>query len=437
MADKVDERLLTTTLRKAAENNTVSNKTVAPLFPEKSQQSLSWARIHLAKYGLLEPVTEADYKITEKGRELAREGKPITFDYLRSLSQVGRRREVRNQPVHPPPVLARQLPLNLILYGPPGTGKTRKILEEYIPQFADGQRYEMVTFHPSYSYEEFMEGLRPVIQPGNDQNPREEEGEPSATERAGTAELVRYEIVPGVFRRICQRAAADPDKRYALFIDEINRGNVPALFGELITLVEEDKRGGQVVTLPYSGERFSVPRNLHIIGTMNTADRSIALLDVALRRRFEFEEIGVDYDVLRNELQRVQELDQQGLDVEKMLRRMNERISYLYDQDHCIGHGWLISVSNLTDLCKTFNCKIIPLLREYFYDDWTKVCRVLGEHPEQSRMTDFITKRKLSAENLFGRAQDLGKDKWLYSVGDYTKWQISHFTKVAESPVVE
>ena len=303
------------------------------------------------------------------------------------------------------------LPLNLILYGPPGTGKTRKILEEYVPLFTDGskRRYEIVTFHPSYSYEEFVEGLRPVIlqrekQDSSHTSDNVPTGEAHATIRE-TVDVVHYEDVPGVFRRICKRAARDPDSRYALFIDEINRGNVPALFGELITLIEEDKRGKEV-TLAYSAprqrslssatseideeHRFSVPPNLHIIGTMNTADRSIALLDVALRRRFKFEEISIDYDALRNALGQAHELHEQRIDVVEILKRMNERICFLYDRDHQIGHGWLTNIKSIDDLNQKFYYNIIPLLTQYFYDDWTKVCLILGEHPEQARQNDLI-----------------------------------------------
>jgi 5-methylcytosine-specific restriction protein B len=256
--------------------------------------------------------------------------------------------------------------------------------------------------------------------------------------------------VPGVFKRICRRAVLDPDNPYALFVDEINRGNVPALFGELITLIEEDKRGIEV-TLAYSAprrgrraglpsatlepqeERFSVPPNLHIIGTMNTADRSIALLDVALRRRFEFEEIGIDYDALENALG-IRELREEGLDVAKILRQMNERICYLYDRDHQIGHRWLIQIRSLAELRDAFYYKIIPFLVEYFYDDWSKVCSVLGEHPEQARSTDLIEKKRLSAENLFGRDQGRSEDKWTYSVGDRQTWTAKHFAKIAGVP---
>jgi len=139
-------------------------------------------------------------------------------------------------------------------------------------------RYEFVTFHQAYSYEDFVEGIRPELD--------EESGELS------------YSPQDGVFRRICQRAEADPEHRYAIFIDEINRGNVAKIFGELITLIETDKRTsgdkGMRITLPYSREPFGVPKNLDIYGTMNTADRSIALLDTALRRRFRFKELMPD-----------------------------------------------------------------------------------------------------------------------------------------------
>jgi 5-methylcytosine-specific restriction enzyme B len=121
----------------------------------------------------------------------------------------------------------------------------------------------------------------------------------------------------------------------------------------------------------------------------------------------------------------------------KMLQRMNDRICYLYDRDHQIGHGWLIGVRSLDDLRKVFYHKIIPLLTEYFYDDWSKVCFVLGELPEQTRATDLIKKKKLLHKNLFGSAQDVGKDKWIYSVSDHKTWTANHFAKISEAPASE
>jgi 5-methylcytosine-specific restriction protein B len=457
MADKVNDELLTATLQIAAEHGSVTNKMLAEQFPDRTDKALSFARIDLRNAGLLERITSSEYRIIPDGKDLITRGVLVTRDLVNDLIKkrksakasepdrvraTGRRGQKEPVPAPRNKIRDDTLPLNLILYGPPGTGKTRKILKDYIRQFDDGggRRYEMVTFHPSYSYEEFVEGLRPVIQ--QRENPdASKAGAGAATDEgsvtgSGTVDVVRYEIVPGVFRRICKRAVRDPGNRYALFIDEINRGNVPALLGELITLIEEDKRGLEL-TLPYSGARFSVPPNLHIVGTMNTADRSIALLDVALRRRFEFEEIGIDYIALENELKQVRELQEQRIDVAEILRRLNERICYLYDRDHQIGHGWLINIRSVTDLSKALYYKIIPLLTEYFYDDWSKVCAVLGEDPERARPTDLIEKKKLSAEGLFSRAQDRRGDKWAYSVGDHQNWTSRHFTKIAGAPEEE
>ena len=181
-----------------------------------------------------------------------------------------------------------------------------------------------------------------------------------------------------MFRRIAERAASDANGRYVLVIDEINRGNIARIFGELITLIEDSKRLGRDdearVTLPVSKTDFGVPENLYVVGTMNTADRSIALLDTALRRRFVFEEMmpdpshpGVSRDV-------------DGIDCQKLLAAMNRRIAVLLDREHQIGHTYFLRVDTPAALASTFRTRIVPLLQEYFYDDWEKIRAVLNQN---------------------------------------------------------
>ena len=167
-------------------------------------------------------------------------------------------------------------------------------------------------------------------------------------------------------------------KKYILIIDEINRGDVSKIFGELITLIEEDKRIGKdhqmTVTLPYSREPFGVPNNLYIIGTMNTADRSIALLDTALRRRFDFEEMMPKPELLRGK-------DIEGVDLEQLLTKINDRIKNEYDRDHQIGHSYLMGVKNKEQLERAYKNRILPLLNEYFYNDIDSVAKILNCKP--------------------------------------------------------
>lgn len=439
---------------------------------------------------------------------------------------------------------------NVILYGPPGTGKTYSTVVKamslidgtaYRPEIsadeyerlkqrfdalkAEGQ-IEFVTFHQSYGYEDFMQGLRPTVEDGQ----------------------VRYEVRDGVLKRIAERAlnnfelsgtgarssvddeatfqtalknlqvaieagdearstmtifsgpkakviiepdgkrlffnvpstgkpwrihikklralwprrheihvpsdiggfnssywwaglnllkshvdeskqpkvTPEPTKQYVLVIDEINRGNVSKIFGELITLVEADKRIGARyetrVTLPNAdmeddAEPFGLPVNLHIVGTMNTADRSIALLDTALRRRFQFEEIVPRPELLRN--------DVGGVNLQSLLKVLNERIETLYDRDHMIGHAYLIDVENLEQLEAAFRYRVIPLLQEYFYENWSKVRVVLND----VGAGDFIEKYKPRALPNDGDEGFEPDDRAVYGVNK-AKFPIAAYKRI-------
>ena len=212
-----------------------------------------------------------------------------------------------------------------------------------------------------------MKGIKPVLLDDDSSNNDSSE--------------VKYTIEAGVFKRIAekaQEASDEPDENFVLIIDEINRGNIAKIFGELITLLEDSKRlkeaDALTATLPYSKKEFGVPNNLYILGTMNTADRSIMQLDTALRRRFEFVELMPDphHPNISTDIE--------GVDGQALLETMNRRIRVLLDREHQIGHTYLMGVEDLEELKKTFQNNIMPLLQEYFYDDWQKIDAVLNKN---------------------------------------------------------
>ena len=201
------------------------------------------------------------------------------------------------------------------------------------------------------------------------------------------------------------------EKPYVFIIDEINRGNISKIFGELITLIESTKRAGMEeaasAILPYSGKPFSVPSNVYILGTMNTADRSIALMDTALRRRFQFIEMMPDSDVLR----KIHADKVEDLDVAAMLDKINERITFLYDREHTIGHAFFTGLkddASLSKLQSIFEKSVIPLLQEYFYEDYQKIQLVLGDNAKSDDSLKFILDEKVVAKNIFkGNVEDV------------------------------
>ena len=301
-------------------------------------------------------------------------------------------------------------------------------------------RLDIVTFHPSFSYEEFIEGL--TVDLDND--------------KAG-GDSVSYCRKPGLFKEACKRALGSAIKidhdelqdltwkdvyerycktkdqvkfkdapKHVLIIDEINRGDIAKIFGELITLVEKDKRIGEknqvILTLPSSGDQFGVSPNLYVIGTMNTADRSIALLDVALRRRFGFVEMNPDFDILESEF-----LDKEKTELEKngvyemlkksvaALERVNERISEdpAIGRDRQIGHSFLFNISNMDELALVWKYEILPLLEEYCYSDYKKINELLFLKKDSD--SPWISQRKgigeINSDNLEDMLVQIIKEK--------------------------
>ncbi|MDY6482886.1 AAA family ATPase [Acinetobacter faecalis] len=284
--------------------------------------------------------------------------------------------------------------LNTIFVGPAGTGKTYESINRAVKtidghassirsnvkarsiQLIGNGQLGLVTFHQSFSYEEFVEGI-------------------SVTTNRETKQT-EYKIKDGIFKIIAKKAQDNPNQNYVLIIDEINRGNVSKIFGELITLLEPSKRLGNAeqltVRLPYTQEDFGVPNNLYIIGTMNSSDRSLTALDVAMRRRFKFEELLPNPQLFEG-------IEIDGIEIQLLLEAINERIEYLIGRDYCIGHAYFTSLldkenqtfQKLADILKN---QILPLLQEYFYSDWEKIDLVLGGN-------SFIQKTELKGKSLY------------------------------------
>ncbi|MDR8016374.1 McrB family protein [Ectopseudomonas guguanensis] len=463
---------------------------------------------------------------TDDRRALQGEARTVD-DYLSSDSAMPLAAAVADAPS----ASTVQPSLNQILFGPPGTGKTyatidhalaildpgfmiankgddegaRERLKTRFDQLAKEGRVRFVTFHQSFSYEDFVEGLRAGcddegqleyrVEPGvlkrlcvdaergasaeNDPFDKAFERLKDRLESTGeriVAQTVRgrrfaFEYVGGETFRIFPeesqeqkfpyRAALGDIRRlyrtgdkssmhnasyvqgilqylrdecglpeyvaelpaererpkYVLIIDEINRGNVSRIFGELITLIEESKRAGRKehleVTLPYSKERFSVPDNVYLIGTMNTADRSLAGLDIALRRRFVFREMPPRPDLLKDVLV-------QGLNIGQLLEKMNQRIEVLLDRDHALGHAYFMPLkddSSLARLELIFRNQILPLLQEYFFEDWQRIGWVLNDQNASANGTAPFIRRpqsELNLADLFGSgvAEKLTDQRW-------------------------
>ena len=363
--------------------------------------------------------------------------------------------------------ITKNMSLNQILYGPPGTGKTfntinraveiadpegygeisedRKDLKFRFDKLLNEGRIRFITFHQSFSYEEFVEGIRAETIEGK----------------------LSYPIRSGVFKQICEACEADDKsttidapitdilndnsnsrteakKPYVLIIDEINRGNISKIFGELITLIEPSKRAGQneelSVTLPYSQEKFSVPDNLYIIGTMNTADRSLAQIDTALRRRFDFIELKPDIEKLAG-IEVVK--DNTRVNLKQLLETINKRIEALYDREHLLGHAFFISVGDkepaekFNELKSVFENKVIPLLKEYFFEDWNKIRLVLGDHRKKNA-NQFITAEQSDYTILFGEGNELetygDEKKYVYRINEDALNNIESYRNIYALP---
>ncbi len=333
---------------------------------------------------LIEPVVKIQYPISWevlKSNPLLKTAEPVRFRAQGTLfavtpteaQEIARLLTQAGNALPPELVEAVGQPVQRAEHAP-GSGRSVEVRASNFLRF--------ITFHQSFAYEEFVEGLKPKVEGTN----------------------LSYEVQPGVFRQICKDAEqawlahqarggkAQDTPRYLLIIDEVNRANIAKVFGELITLLEDDKRLGQAnqikVQLPYSQEEFGVPPNLYLLGTLNTADRSIALLDLALRRRFAFVEMPPQPQLLKHV---------GGVDLMALLRTLNARSRLLLDADHQIGHSYFMGLAPnaVEDLHFAWYHRVVPLLQEYFYNDGTRLHCVLGSDFTQSITPDDATRKAL------------------------------------------
>jgi len=325
--------------------------------------------------------------------------------------------ELDKHSIEEPPIpgVVREQPRIFFLTGPGEWYVDLMRVQQARPDFFDKflskagitKRYDFVTFHQSYSYENFIEGIRP--------------------EYVASTKSIDYSPKDGVFKSLCERASSQGEKEFAIFIDEINRGNISEIFGELISLIEIDKREGETgalsVVLPYSKTTFSIPSNINLYGTMNTADRSIDQIDIALRRRFKFKPLLPNAKAIEDEL-RLQGYDAHdidGIDLIKLFNSMNARIEILLDAQHLLGHALFIGCKSLEDIANTIKNSVVPLLEEYFYDDVQKIQLIFNDLDDNGdlRPTAIYKHAELIADDYFPYTGDyMIDDKKHYSISE-------------------
>lgn len=278
---------------------------------------------------------------------------------------------------------------NVILYGPPGTGKTYLAMQylKWKEQNIDGNILtEFITFHPSFSYEDFIEGYKPHSIEGNP----------------------NFKLQDGVFKSLCSKALNNKKNNYFLIIDEINRGDVAKIFGEMITLIENDKRGLSL-TLSQSKEDFSVPDNIYIIATMNTSDKSIKMMDATLRRRFGFIECMPQYELISK--------PSENLDIspKDILNKINKDLREIEDREKQIGHAYFMKnekqIETIEELREVYIYEIIPLVSEYCFNEYEKMGEIIGER--------FIDKDNEKLKDDLMQLEDFFINTILETIGEY------------------